>query len=74
MNEKVDKVLLDVDEIVFEQNTPVCKTRIMHSSYGYYYIEMGNGDGYRLDSITYDTMVRLIKLLIAHAVKKGLKL
>ena len=71
MDEKVDSILLDVDNIVFEQNTPICKTRIMHGSYGYYYIEMGNENGFKLDALTYEAARELVKALTADLVKRG---
>lgn len=60
----MDKILVDVDKVIFEYNTPVCKTRIMRSVHGYYYIEMGNESGFKLDSMPPQMLKCLTKALI----------
>lgn len=68
----MDNIILDVDKIVFKHSTPVGEIRIMHGSYGYYYMEMSNKDGYRLNALAYEDMKTMIKNIIKDLGERGM--
>ncbi len=67
----IDKVLLDVDKIIFEKKDPNMNIRIMRSVYDYYYVETGNKEkGFSLGSLSKSEFVELTKNMIAEVSKE----